>query len=97
MLTYWQEKGRGFGFDVGDGPGAGTFRPADAIDQWLAWAWGNDMEPFEGLTDEQAATVAQLVECCMQVPKYRREFARGYRDALRETRPMRKLARKVAR
>lgn len=91
-ITVWYEYGRRFGFSVADsGQNPGVFRPDSAFHEFLEFAYGSGLSPFDGEEDEAADFAYQAALVAGKSPKVRREFAAGYRDALAETRPARRL------
>lgn len=87
-LTYWYEKGREFAFDVLTGlERAGAFRPERAIDEWFDFNHGSGHFESDEMID--------LVRWAVAVPSARREFRKGYCDAMRETRTGRHLAERT--
>lgn len=89
-LPYWQEKGRIFALEVFDAfeeKGGGMFLPQDAMREWFEHENGSGIGMFEG---ENYQEMIDLVSWALTIPAARRDFARGYKDGMRETRAARK-------
>jgi hypothetical protein len=91
-LPYWYEKGREYAFEVLDGlENAGAFKPAEAMEAWFLFHQGSGW--IAEIDDERVAKeVEDFMRWALTVRSAQRQFAQGYREAMRETRPARKAA-----
>lgn len=87
-LPYWYEKGREFALGVLDGlQDAGMFRPENSMQEWFDFNAGSGFESDD---------LMDMAHWALTVPAARHEFASGYRDAMRETRFNRHMAKRKA-
>ena len=98
-LPMFYEAGRNFAFAVlaGHDNDAGVFEPESAFEWWYEFHHGSSPNPF-GDDDEDWPESAWnvLLHVINNDRKARKQFAEGYRDAMRETRQDRRASDHVA-